>query len=145
MSRLGSSIPILLLMALHAPLAAQNFPSYPEEVSLAEEGRQVYVYRRASTSQRLYTYDLDRPGQSSCNLGCATMWPPVLAPRNAVPIGDWTAVARSDGSRQWALKGKPVYTYLDDKPEDPSGDGVGGVWHLLPNTLIPATPVGAAK
>ena len=38
---------------------------------------------------------------------------------------------RDDGVRQWAYKGKPLYTWSKDtKPGDASGDGVGGSWHI---------------
>jgi predicted lipoprotein with Yx(FWY)xxD motif len=32
----------------------------------------------------------------------------------------------------WAYKGKPVYTYVNDKaPGDTNGDGAnGGTWHI---------------
>ncbi len=32
---------------------------------------------------------------------------------------DWTVVTRKDGGKQWAYKGKPVYTFKKDaKPGD---------------------------
>lgn len=39
---------------------------------------------------------------------------------------------RDDGSRQWAYKGKPLYTFAKDaKPGDITGDGfLNGAWHL---------------
>jgi Uncharacterized protein conserved in bacteria len=46
--------------------------------------------------------------------------------------GDWTIVARDDGSKQWAFKGKPVYKYSKDtKPGAMTGDGFNGVWHAV--------------
>ena len=37
-----------------------------------------------------------------------------------------------DGSKQWAYKGKPLYTFAKDtKPGDVTGDGfLNGAWHL---------------
>ena len=46
-------------------------------------------------------------------------------------FGDWSVVKRDDGSSQWAYKGKPVYTYAKDTAGKATGDGVGGVWHLV--------------
>jgi predicted lipoprotein with Yx(FWY)xxD motif len=43
-------------------------------------------------------------------------------------------VTRADGSLQWAFAGKPVYTFAKDAEGVPSGDGMGGAWHLLPTT-----------
>ena len=39
-------------------------------------------------------------------------------------------IARVDGSKQLAYKGKPLYTWAkDQKPGDKTGDGVNNVWH----------------
>ena len=51
--------------------------------------------------------------------------------RNAAAAGDWTIVVRNDGSKQWAYKGKPLYTWSKDmKPGDKTGDGIKSVWHV---------------
>ena len=79
----------------------------------------------------LYVFDKDSGGKSACNGPCATNWPPLMASGDAAPAGDWTVVTRDDGSKQWAYKGKPLYTWVKDtKPGDTTGDGVQGVWHL---------------
>jgi predicted lipoprotein with Yx(FWY)xxD motif len=81
----------------------------------------------------LYTYDRDGAGKSNCNGQCITTWPPLAAPAEATPSGDWTIVTREDGSKQWAFKRKPLYTWKDDKkPGDVTGDGVNNVWHVAP-------------
>jgi len=81
----------------------------------------------------LYTFDNDTAGsgKSACNGPCAGLWPPVVAEADAKPEGDLTIITRDDGSKQWAYKGKPVYTWVkDSKPGDVTGDGVNGVWHI---------------
>jgi predicted lipoprotein with Yx(FWY)xxD motif len=79
----------------------------------------------------LYTFDRDSAGKSACNGPCATNWPPLMAKSSDTSSGDWSAVTRDDGSRQWAYKGKPVYFWAKDaKPGDRTGDGVNNVWHL---------------
>jgi predicted lipoprotein with Yx(FWY)xxD motif len=41
-------------------------------------------------------------------------------------------VTRDDGSKQWAYKGKPVYTYAkDSKPGEATGDNFRDVWHVV--------------
>ena len=46
--------------------------------------------------------------------------------------GAYSIVTRDDGSRQWAYKGKPVYTYkADQKAGDRSGDNFKQVWHII--------------
>jgi predicted lipoprotein with Yx(FWY)xxD motif len=45
--------------------------------------------------------------------------------------GDYTLVTRDDGSKQWAIKGKPLYYWSKDtKPGDKTGDGVNQVWQV---------------
>ncbi|MCT9812269.1 hypothetical protein N0K08_16615 [Acidovorax sp. Be4] len=81
----------------------------------------------------LYVFDKDTAGsgKSVCNGGCATNWPPLMAPASAVPIGGWSVVIRDDGSRQWAYQGRPLYYWIKDtKPGDKTGDGfLNNSWH----------------
>lgn len=79
----------------------------------------------------LYTFDRDAAGKSNCNGQCATNWPPLMASASASATGDWTVVTRDDGSKMWAYKGKPLYTWIkDSKAGDTTGDGVNNVWHV---------------
>jgi len=78
----------------------------------------------------LYVFDKDGGGKSACNGPCATNWPPLMAGAYASASGDWTIIVRDDGSKQWAYKGKPLYTWSKDaKPGDKTGDGFNSVWH----------------
>jgi predicted lipoprotein with Yx(FWY)xxD motif len=80
----------------------------------------------------LYSFDKDAGGKSSCNGPCAANWPPLVATGDAKASGDWSIVARDDGSKQWAFKGKPLYHWSKDKkPGDMTGDGFNGVWHAV--------------
>ncbi len=82
----------------------------------------------------LYVFDRDAAGsgKSVCNGGCATNWPPLTAPADAASMGDWAAVTRDDGSKQWAYKGRPLYYWVKDtKPGDKTGDGfLNNTWHV---------------
>jgi predicted lipoprotein with Yx(FWY)xxD motif len=70
--------------------------------------------------------------QGRCYGGCATAWPPFLAAEGARDAGRLTVVVRQGGALQWALDGKPLYTFVGDvKPGDSAGDGSGGVWHAI--------------
>ena len=86
-----------------------------------------------SKKMTLYTFDND-PGDGSksvCNGPCATNWPPVAATAVDVGLGDWTVITRDDGSKQWAYKGKPLYTWIKDaKPGDKTGDGFNNAWRV---------------
>ena len=80
----------------------------------------------------LYTFDKDSGGKSACNGPCASNWPVVKAEASDQPSGDYTIITRDDGSKQWAYKGKPLYTFAkDQKAGDTTGDGfANGAWHL---------------
>lgn len=84
-----------------------------------------------SRGMSLYTYDEDTAsGTSSCTAGCALLWPAALAPPGAKGEANWTVRERADGTRQWALRGAPLYRYANDKEiGDTLGDGTEGAWH----------------
>ncbi len=86
-----------------------------------------------NSGMTLYTFDRDEgtPGQSSCDSDCATAWPPLKAPADAKPSGDWTLIKREDQSLQWAFRGKPLYLYAADAfPGATFGDGVESLWRV---------------
>jgi predicted lipoprotein with Yx(FWY)xxD motif len=74
----------------------------------------------------LYTFARDTSSQSNCNDACAVQWPPLAA----APL--WTVITRTDGSKQWAYRGRPLYRWIKDgKPGDITGEGfAGGAWKL---------------
>jgi predicted lipoprotein with Yx(FWY)xxD motif len=79
----------------------------------------------------LYAFDRDASGKSNCNGQCATNWPPLIADTDAKAAGSFSFVTRDDGRKQWAYKGKLLYTFSKDKnPGDATGDGVNDVWHV---------------
>jgi predicted lipoprotein with Yx(FWY)xxD motif len=66
-----------------------------------------------------------RLGAAACLDGCLKSWHPLLAPADATSNGLWEAVARPDGTRQWAYKGYALYTYAGDKaPGDHNGQAI---------------------
>jgi predicted lipoprotein with Yx(FWY)xxD motif len=82
----------------------------------------------------VYAFDKDTvgSGKSACNGPCAQAWPPVAAQASDAASGDWTIVTRDDGSKQWAYKGAPIYTFSKDaKPGDTTGDKFRDVWHVI--------------
>ena len=86
----------------------------------------------------LYTFDKDTKGatKSACVDKCIENWPPFLAAAGAMAEGDWTIVdvVDKDGAtkKMWAYDGWPLYLWVKDtKPGDVTGDGVGGVWHVV--------------
>lgn len=92
----------------------------------------------------LYTFDNDDLGVSNCNgidgdeagsttdeSSCAGTWPPLLAADGTAASGNFTLIARTDGTQQWAYQDTPLYTFAGDSTQgDINGDGLGDVWHL---------------
>lgn len=88
----------------------------------------IYV---GANNMTLYTFDRDvaGSGKSMCSGPCNTNWPPFMATDADSAAGDFTIITRDDGSKQWAIKGKPVYYWAkDNKPGDTMGDGVNKIW-----------------
>jgi len=86
----------------------------------------------AKDGMTLYVFDKDKGGVSSCYDTCAQNWPPYLGKEGDKMMKDWTLVKRTDGKLQWAYDAKPLYFYKADKKKgDKTGDGIGGVWHVI--------------
>lgn len=85
----------------------------------------------------LYSFAPDTSTKSNCNGSCIHYWPPVKGPATAGPgvTGKLTVITRSDGSKQAAYNGHPLYTYIGDtKPGQDKGNGLnlsGGLWHVI--------------
>ena len=115
-------------LTLFTAAAAFAQAAAPAKVADTAKGK-AYVDAKGMT---LYTFDKDSAGKSACNGPCAVNWPPLMAAADAKASGDWTVVARDDGSKMWAYKGKPLYTFKNDaKAGDTNGDGfLNGAWHI---------------
>jgi predicted lipoprotein with Yx(FWY)xxD motif len=116
-----------------APLEAQSTPAVqmPAGVQVQKSAAGTTVLADAK-GMTLYTFAKDMAGMSHCAGPCAQNWPPLAAAADAKPIGDWTIVAREDGTKQWAYKGMPLYTWIKDtKPGDATGEGMAmGAWRV---------------
>jgi predicted lipoprotein with Yx(FWY)xxD motif/uncharacterized cupredoxin-like copper-binding protein len=85
----------------------------------------------------LYLFTKDtKPGESTCYDKCAQSWPPFTA---SEPLGlpgrvegKLTTITRTDGTKQVAYNGIPLYYFAKDtKPGDTNGQGIGGVWFVV--------------
>jgi predicted lipoprotein with Yx(FWY)xxD motif len=87
-------------------------PSIPPAFKVAQmtTGRMLVNF----VGYAVYTSDNDEPNKSNCDENCLRDWMPAQAPETAQSQGDWTVIERSPGIRQWALRGKPLYTYIAD-------------------------------
>lgn len=91
----------------------------------------------AANGMTLYIFDKDTANTSNCYDQCAKNWPPLTVtgdPTGSGVKGKLAATARTDGTKQVTLDGKPLYFYVADKKAgDTVGEGVGGVWHVIKN------------
>ena len=114
------------ILAFSASLAFAAEPAMEADSSMGK----IYTDHNGMT---LYTFDKDEAGKSNCYDKCAVNWPPLAAAADAMAEGEWTIIDRTDGTKQWAYDGKPVYLWIQDKaPGDVTGEGKGdGTWHVI--------------
>lgn len=89
-----------------------------------------------AAGRTLYTFDKDQPNKSNCQGGCLLAWPAYVAePTSGTKPASQASRFDRDGAQQWAWNGSPLYYYAGDtKPGDRTGDGKGGVWHVVKPT-----------
>jgi predicted lipoprotein with Yx(FWY)xxD motif len=118
----------LTAIAISAVTMSFAFAAAPAQTATTSKGPALADAKGMS----LYTFDKDAGGKSACNGPCAANWPALKATDSDKPAGGYTVITRDDGSKQWAYKGKPLYTFVkDQKPGDTNGDGfLNGAWHL---------------
>ena len=124
----STSIHILLIVAASVAAISTARADSATKTSTTSKGATLTDQRGMS----LYTFDKDKDDKSACNGPCAANWPAFKAEASDQASGSFTIITRDDGSRQWAYKSKPLYTFMkDQKPGDITGDGfLNGAWHL---------------
>jgi predicted lipoprotein with Yx(FWY)xxD motif len=92
------------------------------------------------SGRAIYMWEKDSMNSSACSGGCASAWPPVtstggLTAAGGVNKADLTTFTRSDGTKQVAYDGHPLYYFSGDPgPGQISGqgsDGFGAKWWLV--------------
>jgi predicted lipoprotein with Yx(FWY)xxD motif len=126
MQKIAGLIIVVATLAIASIAMAQTMP--PTKIGGTAKGK-VLTNEQGLT---LYTFAKDSSGKSACNGPCANNWPPLKASAEAKANDGYTVIVRNDGGKQWAYKGKPLYTWKDDhKPGDINGDGrLNGAWQL---------------
>jgi predicted lipoprotein with Yx(FWY)xxD motif len=104
------------------PVVAPRALRLPREVSISEVLGAPGVALVNSSGMSLYAFGKKA---SKANDPVSTVWQPLIAPASALPVGDFTIVSREHGDTQWAFKGKPLYTFEQDRElNDANGRGV---------------------
>ena len=100
----------------------------------------VGTYLTGASGRALYIWVADGKDKSSCSGGCAKAWPPLTASsmpkvRGGASAGDITLISRSDGTKQVAYKGRPLYYYAGDTgagmTNGQGSDQYGARWWLI--------------
>lgn len=89
----------------------------------------------------LYYRTTDMPPATVCSGGCASAWPPLLvsgsnAPTSATSLPGKLSVQTNANGAQVEYNGHPLYTFSGDTgPGQTTGEGFGGIWHVVTPTL----------
>lgn len=103
-----------------------------KDVDVIAQGTAIGSVLADANGMTLYTFDKDSQGISKCYGPCEKKWPP-LQSKAEIDEMDFSTVSRKDGSLQIRYKNQPLYLWVGDKkPGDTTGDGIKGVWHIVP-------------
>ena len=111
-----------------APAPKKETPAVPIKFSQTQRGT-VLADSRGMT---LYYFDRDDTGnKSTCDGKCTEKWIPLAASDDAKALGDFTVIVRSDHSKMWAYRYRPLYTSpADTAPGDTNGFDPSNLWHI---------------
>jgi predicted lipoprotein with Yx(FWY)xxD motif len=117
------------------PADERSIPPVGTTVIIVQKSAIGYVMAEANHDV-LYTYDKDKKGgKPTCVGECAATWLPATGTPQAGPAdhfpGQFALVKRSDGTQQITYDGMPLYTLKGAKPLLTTGNGQGGVWHVI--------------
>ena len=121
-----------------APLPSggdQSIPAVGTTVMIVQKSAIGYVLAEAN-HQVVYTYSKDtKGGKPTCTGACAATWIPATGTPEAGPAdvfsGQFRLVTRANGVKQITYNGLPLYLLKDAKPLATTGNGQGGVWHVV--------------
>jgi predicted lipoprotein with Yx(FWY)xxD motif len=113
-----------------------KFPPVGTTVMVVQHSSLGFVLAEANGSV-VYTYARDsKNGSPTCTGSCAAAWPPVTGTPKAGPAdtfpGSFGVVKGAGGVQQITYNGYPLYTFKGARPLSAAGNGVGGVWHVVP-------------
>ena len=117
--------------AWHAVVYGGKIPRIP--VPSAAKVSRIDTGFVLTNAQGFTLYSFARDGSKpACRGECLEVWPPLLAPALALPVGQWNPIDRPDGLRQWAWRGRLLYTFSEDlAPGDQLGANAGGLWKSM--------------
>jgi predicted lipoprotein with Yx(FWY)xxD motif len=113
----------------------QSIPPVGTTVMIVQKSALGYVLAQAN-HQVVYTYSKDtKNGKPTCTGACAAAWPPAKGMPQAGPADVFPAqfglVKNASGVEQITYDGMPLYLLKGAAPFATTGDGAGGVWHVV--------------
>ncbi len=121
-----------------APLPSggdQSIPPVGTTVMIVQKSAVGYVLAEAN-HEVVYTYAKDKKGgKPTCTGTCAQTWIPATGTPQAGPAdvfpGQFGLVTGAGGVKQITYDGLPLYLLKGAKPLTVTGNGQGGVWHVV--------------
>jgi predicted lipoprotein with Yx(FWY)xxD motif len=121
------------------PLPSSNDQSIPPvgtTVMIVQKSAVGYVLAEAN-HQVVYKYSKDKKGgKPTCVGACAETWVPATGTPQAGPAdvfpGQFGLVTGAGGVKQITYNGYPLYLLKGARPLAVTGNGQGGVWHVIP-------------
>jgi predicted lipoprotein with Yx(FWY)xxD motif len=101
-------------------------PAASADIVTTKTDSKLGQYLADAKGMTLYTYGADTTGVSNCSGSCLAEWP-IYSAQNAPATlpANVTVITRSDGSKQYAYKGMPLYYFTGDTSAGQvTGDGV---------------------
>lgn len=123
-----------------SPSPSQPASSSSSSLTIATASGSAGTYLTGASGRALYIWVADSKGKSACLGACAQAWPPLTASSMPKVAGGANAasvslISRSDGTKQVAYDGRPLYYYAGDTgPGTTNGqgnDGFGAKWWLI--------------
>jgi predicted lipoprotein with Yx(FWY)xxD motif len=125
------------------PAPAQPTSSASSALTVGTATGSVGRYLTGASGRALYIWVADPRGTSNCMGACAKAWPPLSAssmPKVAggVNAADLSLITRSDGTKQVAYVGRPLYYFAGDPTKGTTRgqgtNGFGAKWWLISPT-----------
>ena len=98
------------------------------------------AFLTSASGRAIYLWEKDGKDSSACSGGCASAWPPVTTTGSVTAAGsankaDLTTFTRSDGTKQVAYDGHPLYYFEGDtgagEVTGQGSDAFGAKWYLV--------------